>query len=432
MKIGTFSKKLNVPTSTVRYYIEKGILIPNKNNSQYNFTEKNIYEMEMIIELKNLKFNLNEIQNFLHIIRLYDYRDEDLYARLWNIYNEKKSQLLKEVEQLQQIIYSLDEKMYKCKNHQILKSSVTGVPTDFIGYLSCPNCGKSLNLNNVKIQNKYILCGDLFCDCGYFANIEDGILLNENKTQKYNKFDFLDSYFYLSNQNIPDDIDFVSFYNMEDINSQVASYMQKSYDWLDSKIRFNEHSKNVILVPDIAAHFLYKNINSPYFKDSFIIVSGFSKKTVSSIKSHIDLLSPDLNIVYIANTVYSLPIKTDIVDLFIDSFASFNFSFFHNYSLISKLYRYLKNNASIYGATHYYSPYAQSVKNIKKLYPDSQIKHPVLSYFQSEFLKFNIKIEEDTEIGKITTPGKFFDYHEPGDTLYLYSFYGNYTTNHNC
>ncbi|MES9738926.1 MerR family DNA-binding transcriptional regulator, partial [Peribacillus frigoritolerans] len=35
MKIGPFAKLFHVTTDTVRYYIEQGLLIPDKKNTQY-------------------------------------------------------------------------------------------------------------------------------------------------------------------------------------------------------------------------------------------------------------------------------------------------------------------------------------------------------------------------------------------------------------
>ena len=69
-------------------------------------------------------------------------------------------------------------------------------------------------------------------------------------------------------------------------------------------------------------------VKKPYFKDALIVVSGFSKETIVSIKSHIDLIAPDAKIIYIANTIYDLPIRKKAFDLWIDAISSYNFSLF--------------------------------------------------------------------------------------------------------
>lgn len=195
---------------------------------------------------------------------------------------------------------------------------------------------------------------------------------------------------------------------------------------MDSIRIHNKHitSRPIIYVPDIAAHFLYKNLDSEYFKNAFIIVSGFSKEFVKSIKSHIDALSPDLNIVYVANTIHDLPIRKNVIDIFIDAFASLNFSFFHDYPLIDKINKYLTNTASVMSSTYYYPPYSKSIKNISQLYPNSKNNHLLLTNYLKEWEYNNITILEKEEIGKSNDPGLFFDYHTEGDFIHLYNIYG--------
>lgn len=46
MKIGEFSKKVNLPVETIYYYINSGILYPFKNGYQYKFTDKDIDDVK--------------------------------------------------------------------------------------------------------------------------------------------------------------------------------------------------------------------------------------------------------------------------------------------------------------------------------------------------------------------------------------------------
>ena len=63
MKIGEFSKKFNVSVSTVRHYINLGLLVPEKDGFQYRFTASDCKEMEIIISMKDAGFNLNELKS---------------------------------------------------------------------------------------------------------------------------------------------------------------------------------------------------------------------------------------------------------------------------------------------------------------------------------------------------------------------------------
>lgn len=63
-KIGEFSKMVNLPVRTLRYYDECGVLQPKEvdvfTNYRY-YTDENIVECELIKLLKSVNFTLDEI-----------------------------------------------------------------------------------------------------------------------------------------------------------------------------------------------------------------------------------------------------------------------------------------------------------------------------------------------------------------------------------
>ena len=63
-KIGEFSKIVDIPVRTLRYYDEYGLLCPKKidNFTGYRYySEENIIECELIKLLKSVNFSLEEI-----------------------------------------------------------------------------------------------------------------------------------------------------------------------------------------------------------------------------------------------------------------------------------------------------------------------------------------------------------------------------------
>ena len=52
LRIGAFCKRFHIAASTVRYYIHRGILIPETRNGQYLFSESCVQDMQQIMELK--------------------------------------------------------------------------------------------------------------------------------------------------------------------------------------------------------------------------------------------------------------------------------------------------------------------------------------------------------------------------------------------
>lgn len=156
MKIGKFAKNFNIPISTVRYYIDMGVLIPNKNNTQYLFTPNDLNEMKIILELKELRFTLDEIRDFLQILRLYDNRDVDMYSHLLSLYDNKKNQLSAELTEIKKTIQIINEKIKECKIIKRNQNNYRGIPLSFISYLACPKCGIPFTLDQVKIHENFI------------------------------------------------------------------------------------------------------------------------------------------------------------------------------------------------------------------------------------------------------------------------------------
>lgn len=63
-KIGDFSKIVDIPVRTLRYYAEYGVLVPSevdKFPGYKYYSEANIIECELIKLLKSLDFTLDEI-----------------------------------------------------------------------------------------------------------------------------------------------------------------------------------------------------------------------------------------------------------------------------------------------------------------------------------------------------------------------------------
>ncbi len=110
MRIGAFAKRFGVPQSTVRYYIQRGILIPEKRNGQHLFPESCINDMERVMEFKSLLFSLDNILELLTLHRKFNLSqksDVDAYMRLLiqhkDYLQEELSTAVKQEERLRQM-----------------------------------------------------------------------------------------------------------------------------------------------------------------------------------------------------------------------------------------------------------------------------------------------------------------------------------------
>lgn len=420
MKIGKFCERFGVSPTTVRFYIRIGLLAPNKKNSQYNFTASDIAEMEGICKLKELSFNLDEIKQYLQIIRMYDIRDDGIREHLLPLYEKKQESLEKDIASIRASIQVLQSEIEKLHMEKAAASFFSGIPLDFSPYLACPNCGSLFDLSELQVRENKIYSGKLRCQCGYSALIEDGILMAAPESDYYQSEEFQVMHY----QQIQDEgADFVFFEYMNDISAEATSMIYKSYLWIDGVLAPYSFRNKVIFLPDLSSHFLYKHIKRPYFKDAFIIVSGFSKETIVSIKSHIDRIAPDAKIIYIANTIYALPIQKNLIDLWIDTISSYNFSFFHKESLYKKIDPYIKEGAKAAGLTKYYERGSKSLANIGKRYPNVMEEQSLLSAFKRLVESLGWKFRKESLTGEVFDPGPYYEYHAQGDKHCYYSFF---------
>lgn len=109
-KIGDFSKIVNIPVRTLRYYAEYGVLVPSeidKFTGYKYYSEENVIECEMIKLLKSLDFTLDEIKEYRNCI------DEEIL--------EKKKKKIEERMYLLRLKYErltyMQEKLRKQKSY---------------------------------------------------------------------------------------------------------------------------------------------------------------------------------------------------------------------------------------------------------------------------------------------------------------------------
>lgn len=420
MKIGRFCEKFNVTQATVRFYIRVGLLAPNKKNSQYNFTSSDVAEMEVICRLKELSFSLEEIKQYLQVLRMYDIQDDCIREHLIPLYEKKKIFLEKDIVSIRESIHTLQYEIDKLNAEKEALPTVSGIPLEFSPYLACPRCNEIFELSELKVKGNRIYSGKLECQCGYSALIDDGVLLTVPESDYYRSKEFQVLHYRKVQE---EEEDFVFFQYMHDISSEATSMLYKSYLWIDSMLAPYSFRNKVIFVPDLSSHFLYKHIKKPYFKDAFIIVSGFSKDTIMSIKSHIDLIAPEARIIYIANTIYDLPIQKGLIDLWVDTISSYNFSFFHKESLYEKINPYIKEGAKVAGLTKYYERGSKSLLNIARRYPKAMGEISLLATFKRIVEELGWIFRKESLIGEVFEPGSYYEYHVPGDKHCYYSFF---------
>ncbi|HOA42315.1 MAG TPA: MerR family transcriptional regulator, partial [Bacillota bacterium] len=104
MKIGTFAQKFNLNTSTIRFYIDNGLLTPTRKGGQYSFDKECVADMEKILKYKKYYFSLEEIQLLFFLEKASRFQDEIVLEVCADMMRNKRDSLIQERDKLAQCI----------------------------------------------------------------------------------------------------------------------------------------------------------------------------------------------------------------------------------------------------------------------------------------------------------------------------------------
>ena len=403
MRIGEVSKLYDISVDNLYYYINYGLLVPKKPKGQYNFDRQTLEDLELILELKDMKFSLKEIHEVLSLYRISslaavkDVEDlKTLYSKKMNQMEEEMRGIEKNIEKIQTKIIQLDDMLPKEKAN-------SGLPLSMLDILCCPVCGKSFSLENVSMNSRYIFEGRLSCDCGYTASVENGILLTPNKnTDVYDTPD-LERKMY------------------KDLPPSLISLFQHSYNWMIDKLSQMDLAGKVVMETYINAWFFIHNPQQyldPIGK--YIIVDKYPEM-LSMYKKLMEQQGFGLDILFIADSSTRLPLKPGSVDVNIDYFAVNEHNFYHETFLFDELEPYMKDDAKMLGTYFYFTGGKKSMKNLLSEYPTCSAHNFSLPYFLSHMKD---KIVDQEDCGFTTSSGANigFSFHSEGEKMYLHSY----------
>ncbi|MFM1652882.1 MerR family transcriptional regulator [Brevibacillus sp. B_LB10_24] len=405
MKIGAFARHFHISIDTVRYYTELGLLVPNKRESQLQFDQNCLDDMHVIIELKKMRFTLQEIHKILSLKRITQFSDmEDLHF-LSVMLQEKQRQLSEERDQLNLSIEQIEEKL-RSISRQITVENQSGVPLAFIPLLACPHCQKSLDLTDACIQNQEVFHASLHCSCGYQASIKEGILMTTSSVFYTSKLQYS-----IYDQN-----------TWDDLTPSLVSLWEKGSMWIYKHVREQELAKRVILETNVDVYVFPPKHFATLPSDALYMFSGHGLATLSKLKNRIEQVNPDLRALYIVNSDMMLPIRYASIDLVLDTISFNDYSMFDQVYPLAKLKPYLTERAQILGNHMYYPPGARSLGNIPKLYPDPHPRNFLLDYMEQHIQLHGFAFQKREYIGFTTNPGKYLDYHIKGEKLHLVAY----------
>lgn len=406
MKIGQVAKKYNVSIDTINYYVNYGLLVPSRKGGQRDFDPKTLSDLERLLELKALDFTLGDIHKILSLYRISDLASKQDVDEMIAYYCAKKQECVQESKRLSGTIRLLDAKVHDLQCKLTTSTSNTGLPLKMLDLLCCPLCGEDLNVSDINMNTRFIFSGFFVCNCGYHAEIRNGIMLTPNKN--------IDVY------DTPD----IIRNTYRHLPPHLITLFQNSYNWMLKQMKDISFENKVIMETYINAWFFLHN-HQQYLhpKGQYIIVDKYPE-TLASYKSIIEEQGFDLDILYIADSSTNLPLKSRSVDINIDFFAVNEHNFYHNSFLWDELVPYFSDHAIMLGTYFYFRDGRKSMKQLIKEYPTCAEHNFNLTYFMDAMKKGKYMIQDYKDIGYTTDSGDNigFSFHITGEQMHLISY----------
>lgn len=402
MRTGKFSELTGLSKDTIYYYIDRGLIYPDRVNNRYSFNKKNLENVEIIKLYQDMDFSIDEI---ISIISLWNWSNNTEE----NIKNEHLNRLLKKEREIENDISKLVRKKellideinrIDCKNEENFNNTEIGFPVKNIAVLSCPRCNNQFSINNASMNSKYIFNADLECPCGHKLKIKNGIVVTGNKYKSfYDKPDI--------NRDLYLDMPSIYYKSLNIIGNEISKYLNSL-----------ELENKIIMETNINGFsFLYNNLK--YFKNNFtIILIDKYEEVLLNYKNQLSKVLENPNIVFIADDSLEYPIKKEVVDVVISLFSGNEHQLYKKDNYFENIYKYIKNNGSIVGAYQSYESNSKSIKNLKIKYPESSEILYLKNIFLDNLNKF-FKQTKSVDLEKVNAYSNkhSFECHEKGDLM---------------
>ena len=211
-----------------------------------------------------------------------------------------------------------------------------------------------------------------------------------------------------------------------DLPPQLITMFQRSYNWmLEHMEQINLHHK-VIAETYINAWFFMHNHLEYLPADSHYLVIDKYPETLLMYKHLIEKQRPDLDILYLADSSTTFPLKAECIDLHLDFFAVNEHNFYHPTFLYQQLRPYLGPQADVIGTYFYFEHAPKSMKQLLAMYPESFYQNFQNSYFHNELKKSGFQLLSEEDCGFTTDSGNNlgFGFHVKGEKMHLLPYHG--------
>lgn len=413
MRIGQFAVQNNTSIDTIRHYMSLGLLVPEKQNAQYDFDENCTQDFHEIAQLKQIGFTLSEIQQLLLYKRIGKLTGYDRRLTYTSFFEKKKEQIELEIDRLNKMKHNLknelNEMRLKLDEDKALKRDIIGINIASLDLFACPVCQASFEITEGNISQGILIGATLTCSCNYQLRIEDGIVYTPEIT--VNTHEGIDTDYSQYSES------FIDAY----INTTDIEYLQKIHAglrWSSRHISFDVLDNAIILEPGSGHGYFMRHMLEFFPESSTYIAVDHDPLKIMWLKKVIERSHPKCKVIFVCADFTKLPLKKHSVDLLLDMSGSSNYAFEHSEFLLEKIDHLLKKNAHIHGGYIVFENFVAQSK-----IPITYRKSFNIKYIQSYLRTLNYVCLDDFISEPVEKGGPLEDYFVDGEKVrtYLYS-----------
>lgn len=397
MKIGDFSRMCDTPIDTIRYYMQEGLLTVIKNGGHYEFNNHTEEQLKFIKELKSFGFTLKEIRDAMLFMSYSPLIYSDTLKYKWDLYQRKQKQVSEEIQNLEAIKLSLNEKLNSLDTGMKGNRKI-GFPIKALELLQCRKCKTSLEISSSQMIQGEVLKGTLTCECGFELLIEEGIVIDKSSITTYDTFGKREILNYL-----------------EETPLNYLVETQKSMSWLMKKME-DSNGKTILDLGSGLGMFI-RNAIDRIDESALIILNDICREHMAFLKNTFEKSEHKHKIVFLACDLKQLPLKEKSVDV-LSAIGTPTLMIEKDLSMMSHIHQVLKDKSdllvleSVYTHVDYRNTYFHNLNDrLKK------------ERIEEDYKNYGYQCHSNHMGSLLTNTGKFEPLIQEKDKAYMYSMY---------
>jgi DNA-binding transcriptional MerR regulator len=402
MRIGDFSQKFDISIDAARYYIENGLLLPEKVHNQYYFDEGCEEDIRRILVFKKMRFTITEIKMLFSLLRLThlaDRKDIDYYE---TFFQKKQEELLQEKSAVEEAMVLLKDEVERIRTQTRGVVKPYGIPIVFFSNFACPRCNESLELDKATVEGNMVYQGELNCQCGYRASITDGIVITPSAVEEGIE--------YLDHENP------IRAY-LDKTDPLFVSFTKKGFDWVMKRIPCENASQTILEIGSGFCFFLMNFIEKLPERTTYIVVEN-RIPLLQFAKKYFETNFASRKLVFIGSDFNELPIRKESVHCVLDLFGSTTHSFTNDFFPVQRIASLLKKEGFWLGSYLYFEPSEAQLKSeLKRFRPMFDLERLQMAF--SEFSKI-----ESSRLAEIQVTADLHDKFEENSIVSMWVYKG--------